>query len=377
MSEFCDCPQDGYCERYGREMTGRHRQICQGIDCDLGTAAAFREQWRRERPAPTLDEVKQRTCLLLKTDQAVGDAVAMTAAIYSLHTAHPGKYLTAVESRWPEVFQYNPDVHYHVTPDSAEEPFHFSQPHGVVQMHYPAIHDSNERGIHFMQGYCEFLEAALGVRVPLLTNRPHLYFAPGLPEPPTTENYWVVCSGGKSDFTNKLWGFGNYDEVVTKLCPDIKFIQVGEKTSDHPQLSGRNVRYEVGKTSLRSLFMWVRHARGVLCGVSLLMHVAAALGKPAIVIAGGREPVAWNAYPNQQYLHTVGMLPCTDPQGRAGACWRSRVVPVGDNPVLDKDPCQRPLIGLRTTPECMTLIPPERVANLIHDTNRQYERAQR
>ena len=74
------------------------------------------------------------------------------------------------------------------------------------------------------------------------------------------------------------------------------------------------------------------------------MHVAAALDRPAVVIAGGREPVQWNAYPKQQYVHTVGMLPCVSTQGEVGAaCWRSRVRAVGDGNPLDAELCQRPV----------------------------------
>src|SRR5689334_15800 len=98
MINVCDCKQDGHCLRYGREMRGRFREICQGVNVDLGTAAAFREQWSREAGAQQSGEPP--TPILLKTDQAPGDAVAMTAAIYSLHKAHPGRHLTAVESMW-------------------------------------------------------------------------------------------------------------------------------------------------------------------------------------------------------------------------------------------------------------------------------------
>ncbi len=164
--------------------------------------------------------------------------------------------------------------------------------------------------------------------MPLLTNRPHLYFDDDID---SARDYWIVCSGGKKDFTNKLWP--GYQEVVERLRGKVHFIQVG---TDQPQLRGA-VSW-VGKTSLRTLFHLVRHCRGVLCGVSLLMHVAAALEKPAVVIAGGREPVAWNAYPKQHYVHTVGSLPCTDVQGTAGACWRSRTVPLGDSEALDQHP---------------------------------------
>ena len=359
---YCECVEDGFCERYRRQMGGRMRELCAGVNVDLGTAAAFREQWSREvsfranaggKPMP----------LLLKTDQAPGDAVAMTAAIYSLHRAHPGRYLTAVESRWPEVFEHNPDV-------VAAESVPGASP---LQMHYPAIHRSNERGIHFMQGWCEFIGSALGITVPLLTNRPRLYFNRTAP---SAEDFWIICSGGKRDFTNKLWGHHNYQEVVHLLDGKVDFMQVGRDSDDHPRL--RSVYDAVGDYSLRELFDLVRRSRGVVCGVSLLMHIAAALEKPAVVVVGGREPVAWNAYPKQHYLHTVGALPCTTPQGDSGACWRSRVVPLGDGTSLDRDTCLRPVdvvyagVSVEALPECMSLIRPAEVAQIVMRYNRRY-----
>ena len=105
------------------------------------------------------------------------------------------------------------------------------------------------------------------------------------------------------------------------------------------------------------------------------MHVAAALDKPAVVIAGGREPVQWNAYPKQHYLHTVGTLPCSSIQGTVGgACWRSRVVPFNDGTDLDRDTCERPVSTITTpTPECMTLIHSAEVAELVLRCDRQYD----
>lgn len=353
-------------------MRGRLREICRGVNVDLGTAAVLRDQWRRE--ASALQDVLSPTGLksttvpprplILGTNQAVGDAVVMTAAIYSLHKAYPGKYITAVDSQWPDVFEHNPDVK--LLEDVKMMP-------GVdrLNMHYPAIHDCNVRGIHFMDGWCEHLGASLGIRVPLLTNRPHLYFDTPDPVPNVHDGgYWLVCSGGKNDFTNKLWGQHNYQEVIDLLKDKIKFIQVGATPEEHPPLRG--VLNAVGGTTLRDLFEWTRRASGILCGVSLLMHIAAALEKPAVVIAGGREPVQWNAYPLQHYVHTVGILPCRSVQGQKGvACWRSRVVSLGDNNELDKNTCEYPVVvnpappGYGVLPKCMTLIHPRMVADLV------------
>lgn len=354
----CECAEDKFCPRYQRDMVGRFRAICRGDDVDVGTAAAFREQWAREAGATgTPTNGFTPSPILLRTDQMPGDTVVMTAAIYSLHRAHPGKYLTAVESPYPEVFKHNPDVIKSNMWKGRTLQWVQDSNYKILQMHYPAIHQCNDRGIHFMQGWCEHISAALGINVPLLTDRPRLYFPD--PDPPT-EDYWVVCSGGKQDFTNKLWGWVKYQEVVAR-CSTIEFIQVGDKVEDQPRLRGTEDM--VGKTTLRQLFDLVRRARGVLCGVSLLMHVAAALDKPCVVIAGGREPVAWNAYPKQQYVHTVGVLPCRSVQGHAGrACWRSRTVPLGDGSFYDRDLCERPVDG---SPQCMEMIEPEEIARLI------------
>lgn len=388
MTSACECVTDGFCRRYQRYMGGRMRELCAGINVDIGTAAAFREQWAREAGklgsgvVTTSDSSASEPAvgsgiILLKNSQAPGDAVAMTAAIYSLHQAHPGKYTTLVESRWPEVFLHNPHVFQHIKhPDDPRElliSVGKPAPYGAkeLRMHYPAIHSSNDRGIHFMQGWCEFLSTVLGVPVPLMTNRPRLYFEDS---DPAVKDYWLICSGGKDDLTNKLWGHSRYQKVVDILRGKINFVQVGHNYREHTPLDLYDGSlHMVSKTTLRQLFELVRRARGVLCGVSLLMHVAAALEKPAVVIAGGREPVQWNAYPKQHYLHTVGALPCRSTTGQlGGACWRSRVIPIGDNLTLDKDPCERPISGV---PECMTLIQPEEVANLILRYNRQYEYA--
>lgn len=368
-NEFCECNKDGWCDKFNRDMSGRFREICRGINVDLGTAAAFREQWRKEN---TINQVPIRQddkpiLLLLKSDQAPGDVVCMTSAVYSLHKAYPGKYLTSVESLYPEIFYNNPNV------IPIEELSKLGNPINL-QMHYPAIHSSNSRGIHFMQAWCEHLGAALNIKVPLLTNRPKLYFEENkstiskydMPELP----YWIVCSGGKNDFTAKLWGYHNYHDVICKLRGKIKFVQVGEKVVDHPPLP--YIDYRAGQTNLRQLFDLVRSARGVLCGVSLLMHVAAALEKPCIVIAGGREPVQWNSYPKQHYLHTVGSLPCTSTQGEVGqACWRSRVLPQEDSSPFNENTCERPIqlnyagVPITTIPECMNKITLEEIVSLI------------
>ncbi len=116
----------------------------------------------------------------------------------------------------------------------------------------------------------------------------------------------------------------------------------------------------------------VYHADGVLCPVTLAMHLAAAvpvkpgvLGRrPCVVVAGGREPPHWEAYPHHQYIHTVGSLACC----AEGGCWRSRCQTVGDGDAKDRyQLCQQPVEvreDLRI-PRCMAMITPDDVVRRI------------
>ena len=81
--------------------------------------------------------------------------------------------------------------------------------------------------------------------------------------------------------------------------------------------------------------------------MTLLMHLAAAVevaggmdngqwtmpkNRPCVVVAGGREPAQWEAYPHHQYIHTNGALRCCD----HGGCWKARTVPLGDGDGKDE-----------------------------------------
>jgi hypothetical protein len=105
-----------------------------------------------------------------------------------------------------------------------------------------------------------------------------------------------------------------------------------------------------------------------LCPVTFLMHLAAAVegqpgapkSRPCVVVAGGREPPHWEAYPSHQFIHTVGLLPCC----AQGGCWRSRSVPLGDGDEKD-DPKHLCLDVVANLPRCMDLISPDAVADRI------------
>lgn len=274
--------------------------------------------------------------LILRNHQSPGDIVMLTAAVRDLHRSYPGEFETDVRTPCPALWEYNP----YLTPLLESDP-------GVevIECEYPLINRSNQLPYHFIHGFCQFLENRLGVplRPSCFHGDIHLHDQEkawmsqveeqvGAPLP-----YWIVVAGGKADYTAKWWAAERYQQVVDHFSGSILFVQVGERGHEHPPLDG--VIDLRGQTDLRQLVRLVYHAQGVLCPVTLLMHLAAAIetgpgqptARPCVVVAGGREPPHWEAYPTHQYLHRTGALKCC----AAGGCWKSRVLPLGDGDEKD------------------------------------------
>jgi hypothetical protein len=110
------------------------------------------------------------------------------------------------------------------------------------------------------------------------------------------------------------------------------------------------------------------HAQGILCPVTMAMHLAAAVEcrpdqppcRPCVVVAGGREPVQWEAYPHHQFIHTIGALRCC----QEGGCWRARTVPLFDGQGWDQ-PSELCLDVIGALPRCMHMISAGEVAQRI------------
>ena len=305
--------------------------------------------------------------LLLKSHLSPGDTVTLTAAVRDLHKAFPGRFVTAVQTTAMELWENNP----HLTAlDKADPSVR------AIPMHYPLVNQSNQRPVHFLRGYTDYLESQLALHIPTAEFRGDIHLSDA--EKSWTNQvadtfgykgyFWLMFAGGKYDFTAKWWSPEHYQKVVDHFRGRIQFVQCGEAAHWHPALTG--VFNLVGKTSLRQLVRLMYHAAGVICPVTLAMHLAAAVPtktkrlRLCVVVAGGREPPHWEAYPGHQFLHTVGMLPCC----ATGGCWKSRCQKVGDNDPKDRENlCERP-VPVRDNlviPQCMAMIKPDSVIRSV------------
>lgn len=313
--------------------------------------------------------------ILIKNHLSPGDITMLTAAVRDLHRAHPGKFETAVDTSCSELWENNP----YITERSGV--------YEEIQADYPLVNSSNTNAYHFIHGFAQDLEDKLGVRIPVTDMKGDIYLSDEergwistLEEIGIKDDFWIIVAGGKFDFTAKWWNPDFYQDVVDHFKGKITFVQTGDAGHFHPQLRG--VVNLIGKTDLRQFIRLVYHSVGVLCPVTFAMHAAAAVptreGRPknraCVVVAGGREPQQWEAYPHHRFLSLNGALPCCD----NGGCWKSRCTKVGDNDDKDNDLCFYPVTINTKTPlppaikelniaKCMNMITPADVIKSIEN----------
>ena len=306
--------------------------------------------------------------VILKTHLSLGDIVCFTSAVRELHRQYPGEFVTDVRTPFPAIWEQNSEITSLNENDSEVEQFDCHYDRDA----YVSVNRSNQHPVHLIEGYCQDVANLLGS--PGLRPRElkgHLYLSQeeyGWMSAPhehfNCQRYWILClGGGKKDHTTKWYIPEHVQRVVDHFRGRIQFVQVGSANDSwnwHPDLNG--VIDLRGKTDVRQLIRLVHSACGVVCGITSLMHLAAAVPlppwqkrpRPCVVVAGGREPRTWYGYQTHRILETVGALPCC----RDGGCWHGRTVALGDSPEHDRRLCERVVAG---HPKCMWMIQPESI----------------
>jgi ADP-heptose:LPS heptosyltransferase len=305
------------------------------------------------------------TDIILECDMPAGDTTLLTAAVRDLHITYPLRFRTAIRSSFPELWENNP----HVT--SLKE---IRNDAPRICCNYDLTKEVNLAPFHSLQAFVDCLNEALHVKISPSAFKGDIYLADyerdysRLIESETsnTTPIWIIATGGKRDAMTKWWPIERYQAVIDHFAGLVRFVQVGLNRDVHPKL--QRVTDLRGKTNLRELIRLIYHAQGVLCPVTSLMHLAAAienkgdyvLPRACIVIAGGREPPNWEAYPHHQFIHTNGSLLCCD----QGGCWKSRVYPIGDGSEFDlpSNLCVNPCGSI---PRCLDMISVDHVVRRI------------
>ncbi len=309
----------------------------------------------------------------LRMHQALGDAVCLTALARDLKLQHP-QYRVALDVNWRPVWAYNTRAELSSDPKAQR-----------VEIGYTTGVQASKAGrpVHLIRALADALHAKTGVRVLPTVPRGELFLTPEEAEvSPVSGRYWVVFAGGKLDMTVKHWHTARYQGVVNRLrAYGVRVVQAGSAGVGHVHPPLANVLPAVGRTeNPRDLFRLIKHADGVICGVTAASHIAAALDRPCVVIAGGREEPSFFGYTNaylaeafgpackpvaveHKVLHTVGLLHCCGDRG----CWRKRTVPIDAKDVGRKDRiCLEPVRdGEHPVARCMDMIDVEHVVEAV------------
>jgi ADP-heptose:LPS heptosyltransferase len=304
-----------------------------------------------------------RRKVVLRCNLSPGDIVMLTAAVRDLHRSHPDCFITDVRTRCPQLWENNPFITAIEDGDAEAE---------IIDCEYPLINQCNQLPYHCLHGFRKFLAEKLKVSIPPTAFRGDVHLAPiekrwmsqvheltGQAIP-----FWIVVAGGKFDISIKWWDPKRFQRVVDHFHGKIQFVQVGQKGHHHPALE--NVIDLRGKTDLRQLIRLTHHSQGVLCPVTFMMHLAAAVEtrpgtaerRPCVVIAGGREPTHWEAYPHHQFVHTIGALKCC----ATGGCWKAHTHPPSHSTGTKNSVCVDVTGDL---PRCMDMITAEEIIHRI------------
>ena len=304
---------------------------------------------------------------------APGDIACLTAVPRDLHLSYPDRYEVHVATHCKTLWKHNPHV-------AGIHP-RGKVPKGIepLAMNYEwYIPQANKHQLHFVTAFHRRFKRITKLDLPCLHAKGDLHLKDEHKQAaPVDGRYWIVVAGGKTDFTTKVWSSQRWQKVIYALRDrGLQVVQCGadHRGNHHPALDGTIDL--VGKTSLRDVLWLIQHADGVICPITCFMHFAAALNRPCVTIAGGREHWWWEAYVNvegvehfgpysapvtvpHRFLHTQGLLDCCKKRG----CWKNKLL--ASERDKHRSHCKQPTedgYG-QPVPKCLELIDVDTVVN--------------
>ena len=279
--------------------------------------------------------------------QRIGDIIMFTCAVRDFKKAYPDVRVNVISTAM-HLWDNNPNIDFTLVP---------TEKNTIKIGPGKLTNSSNRVDWHFANAYRVSIEDALNIHIQQGESRGDLWYTEeeyNSPRP-IKDPYWVICVGGEKSWGCKMYPFERWQEFVNQN-PDVKFVQIGNSGDKHDRLQGENVIDYIGKTEskdtgIRDLMKLFLHAEGSISLVSFAMHLSGALTKPAIVIAGAREPVSFTQYAGHRYLATDGCLPCS-----VSACWHCDIKACTNPPGDD----------VHKIPKCVDMITPEDLTRALN-----------
>lgn len=280
--------------------------------------------------------------------QRIGDMLMFTCAIRDFKAAFPQARVNVISTAG-HIWDHNPYLDRELV----------ATPENTVKIGPGKLTNrSNSIDWHFANAFRVSIQENLKIHIPQGESRPDIWFTEEEYNAPRIikEPYWLIITSGEKGWGCKMYPHDRWQRFV-EMNPNILFYQLGAAGDNPQRLQGKNVVDYVGKTEdkdtgIRDLFKLFLNAEGSIGLVSFHMHLSGALSKPAIIVAGGREPVSFTRYPGHQYLATDGCLPCA-----IKACWH-----------CDISKCTNFVMqGDEKIPKCVDIITPDDLTRALNN----------
>lgn len=251
----------------------------------------------------------------------------MTALIRDI--AKAGYYVGAWSSNYNAIFKHNPYRDIKIT--SAAEIY--------LKLNFgpTAFKECQKERKHLISWAGEQVNFLLSENIEFEV-KPDLYCI----DPPIISGDYIVLNGDASVFTKK---YPHWQKVVDGL-KDRRIIAVGGN-SRHHESTIHGIESYVNKTNYLEFVNIIRYSKGLICGITGAMHIAAAWDIPTVVVATGKEDPIISMYPGCRYISPIGELDCCLKDG----CY-----------FYDRLQC---LNVIDDYPKCMSLIDPDKVIQLV------------
>ncbi|MDX2110991.1 MAG: glycosyltransferase family 9 protein [Verrucomicrobiota bacterium] len=242
--------------------------------------------------------------------QGIGDALLLSTVLYHRGKAQPTNSRVWVGTNYPEIYQGNPFVQ--VLPGRTQHWGHrlirlmricrLVKPFSYIDYYHKGIPKA-----HLLT---------------LLSERIGLHTAPITPVyfptenerrtrllPQSTKPVVIMQSTGNTAWTdNKNWGSERFCAVAKLLAASATLVQIGR--SEDPPLEGAlNL---CGRLTIRQCFQVLAEGNLFIGQVGFLMHAAAAVSTPGVIVYGGFEAPWQSGYEANVNLYTT--LECSP-------CW--------------------------------------------------------
>lgn len=307
--------------------------------------------------------------LILRNSQSPGDLICLAHAVISLHLSHPNKYLTDVRSPCSEIFENNPYITLLDEKDPEVE---------VIDVQYPDIHQSSQKPLFYINSMTRYVAEVLKEKIEpapwnniIYINEQERHWYSAIYEILGKDVPWIlIAPGWKCDFPVKAWSNDRWQQLIDTF-PELIFVHAGLQNNFHiqPKLTGKNLINLVNKCDTRQFLRLVYNSAATISLCSFPMMASYAVPyhprfggqkRLGICLFSARESITWQHGPNQHFLHSSGLLPCS-------GCWKSRIIPLNDGDPKDKELCLKP-VQLKTgqvISACMDLIWVEEVIAVL------------